>query len=628
MASNQAVSGKLYFVLVSFLTLVPVFFGSVQSSGSPASGDRPGSIDGNITTATTAMVAKPELYQGNDGSSAYQKGNYFYEKGNYEEALKWFEIALNSDDGDFNSVVGKADSLYMLGRYEDASVSYKNALKIDPEDFDSWMGRGSSLYNLGMYTESLTAFEKAIEIRPDNSYAWYDRGNVFYRLADYALAVHDFAMGETLNSTNPDVSDNKELALDKLVQSVLGEDLNPVQGALSLRKIADKLFDQEKYEGALAIYEKALEMDPENTSLLIRKGNSEYAIGLYEDALASYQKGEELNPDDPIVWYDKALALHELGRNDEALVAAERSLEINSTDSSAWYNRGVILESIGKQDMALASYDKALEINPTHLSALINKGYILNSLGRHEEALDFFERAIDIDLSDPVTFRGQASSLFALGRYAEALSSYIESTELDPGDAAAWNGVGASYEKLGIYGDALKAYRKVLGIEPENSDAAESLASIKDIVTSKGIGPSITTDNITATTSTTVVNLGGSASKHILALNLGHGYLLNGSGLIEVFNHDRNEMLLNDTFTVRDYLDTQYLEFDTGDSQPGDYLSVCIDEVEQLGYSCDSFYYYPESYKNQINIDLQDLDQYITDKNDLLELVAPSVDKD
>ena len=219
--------------------------------------------------------------------------------------FKWFEKALSSNHEDFNSLVGKADSLYRLGRYEDASVSYENALKIDPGDFDSWMGKGSSLYNLGTYTESLSAFEKAIEIKPENSYSWYDRGNVFYRLGDYDLAVHDFAKGESLNSTDAGVRDNKGLALDKLVQSVLGKDLNAMQGALSLRKIADKLFDQEKYEGALAIYEKALEMDPENTSLVIRKGNSEYAIGLYEDALASYQKGEELSPEEPIVLYDK-----------------------------------------------------------------------------------------------------------------------------------------------------------------------------------------------------------------------------------------------------------------------------------------------------------------------------------
>ena len=133
--------------------------------------------------------------------------------------------------------MGKANSLYRLGRYEDASVSYENALKIDPEDFDSWMGKGSSLYNLGTYTESLSAFEKAIEIKPENSYSWYDRGNVFYRLGEYDLAVHDFAKGESLNSTNAGVKDNKELALDKLVQSVLGKDLNAMQGALSLRKI-------------------------------------------------------------------------------------------------------------------------------------------------------------------------------------------------------------------------------------------------------------------------------------------------------------------------------------------------------------------------------------------------------
>ena len=116
-------------------------------------------------------------------------------------------------------------------------------------------------------------------------------------------------------------------------------------------------------------------------------------------------------------------------------------------------------------------------------------------------------------------------------------------------------------------------------IDSENSDAADSLASIKDIVTSKGIGSTITTD---------IITISRSARKHILALNPGHGYLLNRSGLIEVFNHDRNEMLLNDCFAVRDYLDTRYLEFEAANSQPGEYLSVRIDEVEQIGYSCDN----------------------------------------
>ena len=57
-----------------------MFFGSVQSSGSPASGERPGSIDGNITTATTAMVAKQKLYQGNDSYQLTKKGTIFMKR--------------------------------------------------------------------------------------------------------------------------------------------------------------------------------------------------------------------------------------------------------------------------------------------------------------------------------------------------------------------------------------------------------------------------------------------------------------------------------------------------------------------------------------------------------------------
>jgi len=82
------------------------------------------------------------------------------------------------------------------------------------------------------------------------------------------------------------------------------------------------------------------------------------------------------------------------------------------------------------------------------------------------------------------------------------------------------------------------------------------------------------------------------------------------------FNYDGNEKLLNDIIKIPGYLNAQYLVFDAGQSRPGDDVSVCIDEVEERGYSYDSFYFYPEAHKYQINIDLRDIDQNLSNNND------------
>lgn len=82
------------------------------------------------------------------------------------------------------------------------------------------------------------------------------------------------------------------------------------------------------------------------------------------------------------------------------------------------------------------------------------------------------------------------------------------------------------------------------------------------------------------------------------------------------FNYDRNEKLLNDIIKIPGSLNAQYLVFDAGQSRPGDDVGVCIDAVEERGYSYDSFYFYPEAHKYQINIDLRDIDQNLSNNND------------
>lgn len=54
--------------------------------------------------------------------------------------------------------------------------------------------------------------------------------------------------------------------------------------------------------------------------------------GRYEDALACFEQAILLRPDDPDLWNSKASALRSMGRYEEAIECFNRSLEIDPRD--------------------------------------------------------------------------------------------------------------------------------------------------------------------------------------------------------------------------------------------------------------------------------------------------------
>ena len=67
-------------------------------------------------------------------------------------------------------------TLLALGRYEEAIVYFDKALEIDPNDADSWGSKGSALQQLHRHEESLMCFDKAIQINPLDADSWHKKG--------------------------------------------------------------------------------------------------------------------------------------------------------------------------------------------------------------------------------------------------------------------------------------------------------------------------------------------------------------------------------------------------------------------------------------------------------------------
>ena len=99
------------------------------------------------------------------------------------------------------------------------------------------------------------------------------------------------------------------------------------------------------------------------------EGNRLFNADDFAGALAAYDRSLELHPDDPETLGNRGIAFATLGRYEEALAAHDRSLELRPEDPITLTNRGVALEHLEQHEEALAAHDGALALRPDHPGA-------------------------------------------------------------------------------------------------------------------------------------------------------------------------------------------------------------------------------------------------------------------
>jgi len=105
--------------------------------------------------------------------------------------------------------------------------------------------------------------------------------------------------------------------------------------------------------------------------------------GSYEEAVASYDKALELDSTNATILIGKGLALANLGRFNEAIDNFDQAMLFDSSNADIWYFKGLALSSgLAKHDSSIDCFDKALEINPEYYEALLGRGMAQKNAGR------------------------------------------------------------------------------------------------------------------------------------------------------------------------------------------------------------------------------------------------------
>ena len=105
----------------------------------------------------------------------------------------------------------------------------------------------------------------------------------------------------------------------------------------------------------------------------------------YSDALAAYDRALAVRPDDPHVWFKKGNVLLRLDRYEEALSAYDHASPLD-TQGRVSFIKGFTLQKLRRYEESISACDRALAIDPNLAIAQSTKNFSLQELKRRDAA--------------------------------------------------------------------------------------------------------------------------------------------------------------------------------------------------------------------------------------------------
>jgi tetratricopeptide (TPR) repeat protein len=196
------------------------------------------------------------------------------------------------------------------------------------------------------------------------------------------------------------------------------------QNPIAQNNLGSALAQRGQVDGAMAHYQRALEIKPDSVEAHVNLGNALAGRGRVDEAVAHYLKALEINPGFESAHYNLGLALAGRGQLDEAIVHFRKALRIRPDFELAHNNLGLALAHRGQVEEAMAHYRTALQIRPDFEMAHCNLGLALAGRGQLDEAMAHFRKALETRPDYLEAHYGLGLALADRGRVEEALAHF------------------------------------------------------------------------------------------------------------------------------------------------------------------------------------------------------------
>jgi tetratricopeptide (TPR) repeat protein len=216
----------------------------------------------------------------------------------------------------------------------------------------------------------------------------------------------------------------------------------------------------------IAEHTAALEVDPDQVTELVNRGNAYARQGDFDRAIADFTRAIQLRPGDASLYRRRALVHSRNRALDAAIADCTEALRLEPRNLEAHTNRGLAYAQKNDHDRAIADYTEALRLKPRDTALLFNRGNAYHDKGDYERAVADYTEAIRLDPRNLWAFANRGKTYLELDDYPRAAADFTRVLQLNPNDVHALADRAEAYTALGQHDKALADYTTALALDP------------------------------------------------------------------------------------------------------------------------------------------------------------------
>ena len=379
-------------------------------------------------------------------------------------------------------LIRTGDAYAQAGQLEQAAQAYSEAKALDGRNPDVPRGLGNVAFHSGDLVEAEKAYTAWVEAAPGDPAAHTALGLVLLKQnkIDAGMAALAKAINLSPCSSNASVLAGGQYMLEgdypqaeiEFNRVVEIEPDNP--SAFYLFGVS-QLF-QDKLEPAVAMLERAFQLDPELVIVQRALASALGSQGKYEQALPLWQDVVRKIPDDPSGWVSLANAHEKLGNFDQAIDGYSQALTLGE-DANIHTYLGLVYLQKKQPEQGLREFAEALKLNPQSSLAHGARGDAYMQLGDINAAIAAYRQALV--LQENIPLRAQLAELLTqIGDLGGATQELQEAVQSDPSNAFYRQQLGGVLSRQGRIDEAMQQYQAILDSDPNHANAWLGLGQI------------------------------------------------------------------------------------------------------------------------------------------------------